>query len=123
MRMEIKRKEDRPAFESDHGETVWELIGRVASQAETKHSFAICEIEPGAASRLHYHPVCEESYYITAGIAKMVIDDEEKQLRSGDSILISPEQKHQIFNVGDKPLTFIAVCVPPWTPDCSVFLD
>ena len=121
--MEIKDQNLVPAFESDHGETVWELIGNVASNTKAEHSLAICQIAPGKASRKHYHPICEESYYLLSGEAKMVIDDKEENLKAGMSVLISPKQVHQIHNTGTSELKFVAVCIPPWDPECSVFLD
>ncbi len=43
-------------------------------------------------------------------------------VKSGDTVFISPLEKHQIFAHGTCDLEFIAMCAPAWTPECSVFL-
>jgi mannose-6-phosphate isomerase-like protein (cupin superfamily) len=44
-------------------------------------------------------------------------------LEAGDTVAIPPNVVHQILNDSKADLTFLAVCAPPWTPDCSVFVD
>jgi len=102
------------------GESVEELVGR---PQQAHHSLARITIAPGGSSRPHYHPVAEESYHILEGTATLTIDGETTTLSPGDSILIKPPQHHVIANEGAKPLKFLAVCVPAWTPECSVFVD
>lgn len=122
--MHIKRSDDVPAFASQHGEVVHELIGNKAG-GSSAHSMAQITLPAGKASRKHYHPVAEESYYILAGRGSVLIDDVVKSVGGGDAIMIPPNAIHQIRN--DSPtnenLVFIAVCIPAWTPDNSVFLD
>ena len=121
--MHIKNDKSVEGFSNGDGETAYELVGHAVGPKEFAHSVAYLKIDAGACSQNHYHPVCEESYFITKGEARMVIDGEEKILVEGDCVLINPKQHHQIFNNSETTLEFIAVCVPPWTPDCSVFLD
>lgn len=109
-------------LESEHGEVVYELLGHAAGGTE-KHSLAQVVIPPGKASLKHYHPVAEESYYILAGEGRLEIDDETRTVGPGDSIAIHPKQVHQLHNDGDDDLLLLAVCVPAWTPDNSVYLD
>lgn len=114
--METNHKDNVRPIVSKHGETVWELI------AKANHSLAYVEIAKGKASRPHYHPKAEESYYIISGKARMVIGDETEFLMPGMSVLIPQNKTHQIFNDGQEPLVFLTICVPSWTPDCSVFV-
>ena len=74
-------------------------------------------------SRLHYHPVAEETYYILKGQAKMLIDDKTYIFNPGDAILIQQNEKHQIFCISDIDLEFLVVCAPAWEPNNSVYLD
>lgn len=107
---------------SEHGEIVYELFGAAVGHG-TAHSLAQIVIPPGKASRRHYHPEAEESYYILSGTAHLELDGERATLTRGDSVVISPPQVHQIRNAGSDDLVLLAVCVPAWTPDNSVFLD
>ena len=109
-------------IQTAHGEIVRELIGHVAGGMST-HSLAHITLPPGAASLKHYHPIVEESYYILSGPARMMMADEEELLTAGDTVAIPPNAVHQIANESDEMLIFLAVCVPPWTPDCSIIVD
>jgi mannose-6-phosphate isomerase-like protein (cupin superfamily) len=53
----------------------------------------------------------------------MELDGEVVILQPGDSVMIPPPQVHQISNAGDSDLILLAICVPAWTPDNSVYLD
>lgn len=109
-------------YHTPHGEIVYELVGRQAGGTDI-HSLARVELPPGVASRPHYHPVAEEAYYILDGKARVVIDGEERQLAPGDSVLIRPNQHHQIWCVGDETLAILCTCSPAWEPSNTVYLD
>lgn len=120
--MDIRNADHIEGFKSEHGEIVYELLGAAAENSQ-QHSLAQIVIPPGKASRKHYHPVAEESYYILSGTAQLEIDGETATLGPGDSVVLLPNQVHQISNAAEDDLVLLAVCVPPWTPDNSVFLD
>jgi mannose-6-phosphate isomerase-like protein (cupin superfamily) len=123
--MRITRKSNvlKPSVNTT-SEQIYELIGRPDALGTSKlHSFGHVVIPPSCSSRLHYHPIAEETYYILKGQARMVIDEKEYALSPGDVVLIMPPEKHQIFSIGDTDLEFIAVCAPAWEATNSVFLD
>lgn len=105
-----------------HGETVYEMIGRVAHHGgAVQHSLAHIILAEGKAAQAHHHKVCEESYYILKGQARMVIDGQELLLSPGQTCLILPPQVHQLFNTGEGALEFLAVCAPAWYPEDSYY--
>ncbi len=120
--MEIHNAKHLAGFASEHGEIVFEFFGTAAGHSQA-HSLAQIVIPPGKSSLKHYHPVAEESYYILCGTADLELDGETAALSPGDNVVIRAEQIHQIRNAGDVDLVFLAVCVPAWTPDNSVFVD
>jgi mannose-6-phosphate isomerase-like protein (cupin superfamily) len=120
--MHTKNAKSVEPLRSKHGEVVHELIGNSAGGTAT-YSLAEIVIPPGKASLKHYHPVAEESYYILSGTGRMEMDDDTVTLTAGDSVAILPEQVHQIFNAGETDLVLLALCVPAWTPDNSIYLD
>lgn len=120
--MHIRNAGSVPALESSHGEIVYELAG-VAAGGASAHSVARIRIPPGKASRPHYHPLAEESYFILEGVAEIEVDGERATLRPGDAVAIPPTAVHRIWNAGTADLLFVAVCAPAWTPDNSVYLD
>ena len=123
MRLTRKEQIDKP-FCSPTGERVYEMLGAPEHIGGANyHSFSHVVIPAGRSSRLHYHPIAEETYYILSGEGRMLVDDKELKLLPGDALLIHTLEKHQIFNDSDLDLEFIAVCAPAWTPDNSVYLD
>jgi mannose-6-phosphate isomerase-like protein (cupin superfamily) len=120
--MHIRSPQQIHAFTSAHGEIVRELLGAAAGGA-SQHSVAHITLPPGAASLKHYHPTAEESYTILAGEGRLTLGGETVTLAPDDSVAIPAGVVHQIANAGSVDLVFLAVCVPPWTPDCSVFVD
>jgi mannose-6-phosphate isomerase-like protein (cupin superfamily) len=109
-------------LQSPHGEIVYELTGRAPEHGgATAHSLAHIVIPPGKASLLHYHKICEETYYLLQGQARMVLDGQTFTASPGEAILILPSQRHQIFNDGATDLEFLAICAPAWHPDDSFY--
>ena len=135
MKSKLFSKEtvEHPLF-NPAGESVYELIGNsahippaissklaVEHPRQANHSLALITIAPGAASKPHYHKICQESYYILSGQARMRLDEQEIQMGPGQACLILPGQVHQITNDSDQTLEFLAVCVPPWFASDSVY--
>lgn len=120
--MHIQNAKNIQGFHSSTGEIISELIGNAAGGTQT-YSIAQIVLPPNDKSGKHYHPVAEESYYILSGTAQMIMDDKTITLNPGDTIAILPNNVHQIWNEGPDDLVFLAICVPAWTPDNSVFLD
>lgn len=107
-----------------HGELIRELIGHTATKKTApRHSVAHIVLPPGKSSLLHYHPEAEESYYILSGKARVLIGAEEMILTAGTAVLIPSPQPHKITNIGSDDLAFLAICIPAWQPDNSVFLE
>jgi mannose-6-phosphate isomerase-like protein (cupin superfamily) len=120
--MKLSSKDQASPLISEHGEVVYELIGRAVGQPTESHSLAHVKIPPGKASLPHHHPLAEESYYILAGRGRMVLGDEETVVVPGQAVVIPPTQMHQVFNIGDTDLELLAICVPAWEPTNSVYM-
>lgn len=120
--MIITHKDTSPKFESPHGETVYELAGKAVGNSKN-YSFAHVEIKSNCASKMHYHPIAEECYYILSGTGEIILNETSQKISAGDCIAINPNTHHKIINIGKETLHFIVVCAPAWTPDCSVFLE
>ena len=121
--MYITTKDKGSRVETPNGEVIYELVGEKKSQGGAlKHSVAHVVIPSGCSSILHYHPEAEETYCILKGSGEIVVDGKKYPVKSGDTVFISPKEKHQIFAQGICDLEFIVLCAPPWTPEISVFL-
>ncbi len=108
---------------TEHGEIIYELLGRNFEEKTEMHSVAHVLIHSGKASLLHYHPQAEESYYILIGKARILVGGEESVVTSGQIILIPPGKPHKITNIGEDNLEFLTVCVPAWEPTNTILLE
>ena len=135
--MSIRLAKDAKPFETPSGEIIDEVFGDVGKET-TNHSIAIVNLPSNKGSDLHYHPVCEETYYMMEGTAKMVMwpTKDNKTVRPsqkgskttvtigvGDAVAIPPNYWHQISNGTPTTVKFLVSCAPSWTPDCSVYYD
>lgn len=105
------------------GEIIYEVVGRTVGVRTEKHSVAHVVIPSGKSAFRHVHPNSEESYFIIAGTAWMEIDDEERTLSPGDTVLIPARSVHKISNRNEEDLVFVVVCVPAWEPTNTVWLE
>jgi mannose-6-phosphate isomerase-like protein (cupin superfamily) len=110
-------------IETEHGEVIYELIGRTMGFPTTSHSLAHVVIPPGKSSLRHYHPSADESYCVARGEGRIEIDDESAILSSGDAVIIPAGRAHKIYSVGNDDLVFLVVCVPAWEPSNTVWLE
>lgn len=120
--MFITNPDTTQPVESPSGEIVRELGGASAGGLG-EHSVAHISLPPGKSAARHYHPEHEESYFILGGTGQMEIDGVVQRLKAGDMVAIQRNQVHKIWNEGADDLVFLAMCAPPWTPTCSVFLE
>ncbi|WP_435077316.1 cupin domain-containing protein [Halococcus sp. AFM35] len=70
------------------------------------------EIEPGATVPTHSHPH-EQAGYLVMGTLTFVLDDEERELRTGDSYVIPGGESHGVENRGEDIVRGIDVFSPP----------
>lgn len=68
------------------------------------------EMQPKGHSPFHSHP-WEHEVFVLEGDGLVVSEEGEKKFRTGDAILILPNEKHQFRNNGEKILKFL--CLVP----------
>ena len=109
--MDIKNLNEVPSFITADGSEIRELLAHRNSVIRNQ-SLAEARIPVGSATKEHYHPLCEEIYYITQGTGRMRIEGELRDVKVGDAIAISPGKKHKIWNTGKDVLHLLCCCAP-----------
>ncbi len=117
----IRRKEGCYEIKTGNRERICELFGIYGNGPAKSHSVALVEIDQGGGSSPHVHPVVEESYVIIDGSAKLVVGEKTLFPKAGEAVAIPVGVRHQITNIGDSVLRFIAVVTPPWTQECGIY--
>lgn len=119
----INNKTTVPVFEKNPGEKIYELTG-VARGTTVKHSVAVIDFDPKAASVPHIHPVVEESYYVLSGKGTVIIGNERAEITTGDLVVIPQKTLHQVINNSDtEELKLLVTVAEAWTPDCMVLSE
>jgi len=109
--MDVINLDQVTAFETKDGSEIRELLA-YRNSCIRQQSLAEARLLPGQATEEHYHIKTEEIYYITHGTGRLRIDQELRDVRSGDAIAISPGKKHKLWNTGSEVLRLLCCCAP-----------
>ncbi|MEK4301399.1 cupin domain-containing protein [Oceanobacillus sp. FSL W8-0428] len=70
-------------------------------------------IQQGTVNGPHSHPKLKETFKITEGSMRFVVDGQELMLVAGEKITVYPNQVHQFWNVSQGKLEVIHEIRPP----------
>jgi mannose-6-phosphate isomerase-like protein (cupin superfamily) len=120
--MDLKNLKEVPAFTTKDGSEIRELLASRNSQIRNQ-SLAEARLAVGASTQQHYHVRTEEIYFITRGIGRLRIEQEEREVKPGDAIAILPGQKHKLWNTGEEPLQLLCCCAPGYEHEDTVITE
>jgi mannose-6-phosphate isomerase-like protein (cupin superfamily) len=107
-------------FVTADGSMIRELCGRPTG-GTANQSLAEATLEPGQATQRHYHGEVEEIYFVLDGEGEMELDGDRARVEAGQAIPIPPGARHQIRNVGSRPLRILCCCSPPYRHEDTFF--
>ena len=120
--MDIKNLSEVPAFTTKDGSEIRELLA-YRNSAIRNQSLAEARIAVGTATQEHYHPQCEEIYYITHGVGRLRSAGETREVRPGDAIAIPPGLKHKLWNTDGETLRRLCCCAPAYAHEDTVITE
>ena len=120
--MDIKNLNAVPSFITVDGSEIRELLAHRNSVIRNQ-SLAEARIPVGGSTLEHFHPKCEEIYYITHGAGQMRIEGELRDVKVGDAIAIPPGLKHKIWNTGADVLHLLCCCAPGYEHSDTVITE
>lgn len=120
--MDVQNIDRVPAFTTKDGSEIRELLAH-RNSAIRNQSLAEARLKPGGATTPHYHPKCEEIYYILTGEGQMRIDTDTRLVGPGDAIAIPPGLIHQIRNTAGVELKFLCCCAPAYEDSDTVLVE
>ena len=100
-------------FTANDGCLIRELLHPKNDPVDTGYSLAVARVRAGERTRPH-KLAQTEVYYILTGQGRMHINNETREVSTGDVILIPPQTIQWIENTGEDELRFIAIVSPPW---------
>ena len=120
--MFVKNLGDCEEFTANDGCHIRELLHPENDPVNLPYSIAIASV--GNNKNTYKHVLIQaEVYYILAGHGLMHIDDEMREIKQGDVILIPPGSIQWLENNGDTEIWFMAIVSPPWTNEGDKRID
>jgi len=77
---------------------------------------AVATLEPGKKIDEHVDPM-EEIYFILSGSGEMQVDDEKRQVVSGDATWIPTGSRHSLLNTGMENCIILVTASSAWIKD------
>ncbi len=88
------------------------------SNEDPELSIARARLEPGITTRWHRLSNTTERYYIVSGKGRVTVGDlAPEDVEPGDVVLIPPQCRQRIKNIGTEDLIFLAICTPRFLND------
>ena len=69
------------------------------------------QLPVGSSFRRHYHEDMEETFVVVTGRAEMRVENDTLEVSTGDTVVVSPGEIHEMKNVGDIPVEYIVIGV------------
>jgi len=104
------------------GSTVTELV-RPERGGSRNVSVAEAVIEPGQATRAHYHKASDEVYYVLGGKGVVRVGENSVAVEPGGCVFIPAGQVHSAGCEGNRPLRVLCICAPPYTHEGTSPVD
>jgi mannose-6-phosphate isomerase-like protein (cupin superfamily) len=120
--MDIRNLDEATAFITKDGSEIRELLAYRNSTIR-QQSLAEARVPVGGCTMEHYHSRAEEIYYITAGVGRMRIETEVREVKTGDAIAIPPGRKHKLWNTGSGTLRLLCCCAPAYEHSDTIITE
>ena len=67
-------------------------------------------LHSGSTIGIHPHEGDEEIYYVISGEGEMIVDDETRPVKPGDTVLTKSGSRHGLINTSNQDLKIFVVC-------------
>jgi mannose-6-phosphate isomerase-like protein (cupin superfamily) len=120
--VDVTRYDDIEPFITKDGSEIREWAGRAAAPA-VNQSLAEATLAPGRVTTEHFHRQSEELYLVTAGSGRLRVDGEEREIATGDCVVIPPGARHKLWNTGDELLRIVCACSPAYSHEDTILTE
>src|SRR6266446_1111558 len=107
--MTVQNLDEQKPFTTKDDSTIRSILDATNAPVQNHSVAEATLLADGDATQRHYHKLSEESYFIVAGSGVIEINDETREVKTCDAILIPPGAWHTIRAKGDF-LRFLCCC-------------
>ena len=118
----VRKVEDVVGYVTKDGSLVYEVL-HPKSSAISKGSVAVAVVKPKSRTKLHYHELSEEVYFVWKGRGIVRVGEERTRVEQGCFVLIPPRTKHCIENDGSEELVIVCYSTPPYSHRDTVLVE
>ena len=115
----ISSCDDVEAYVTKDGSVIRESM-HPQVHGNSSQSLAEARVAPGSSTLLHHHNVTEEIYHILEGTGMLSLGNDLVEVKTGDSVCISPGTPHNITNTGEIELRILCCCSPAYSHEDTV---
>lgn len=117
-----KRLKECRLFIAGDGSRLREILNpKKEARLKIRYSLARVSVAPKEETKPHVL-IVSEVYIILHGRGIMRIGRERKEVKAGDTVYIPSGSIQQIRNSSRRPLVFLCIVDPAWTPACEKIL-
>ena len=81
----------------------------------------VMTLQPGEEIGLETHGEHDQFFRFEDGTGKVIIDEDEYEVKDGDGVIVPAGAKHNVINISeDSALRFYTIYAPPEHPDGTV---
>ena len=115
--MLVSRTEECPEITANDGCRLRELLHPERGAPGVPYSLAVAFIEPGTSTAPHVLTEEDEVYYFLEGTGSILIEDQAREVRTGDVVLVPAGRVQTVRNTGSARLRWLNIVSPPWRAD------
>jgi len=109
-RASVRRLDETQEFATGERCSIVEVSN---SDEDPDVSIARARVAPGMVTRWHRVAGTAERYVILEGTGRVEVGDDVREVvGAGDVVLIPPDRRQRIANIGEGDLVFLAICTP-----------
>jgi len=106
-----------PLLSGGGANQLFEIVGSVGGIRCDDLSIAKTVVADGARVESHFHRRSMEIYLFTSGTGTMIVDDEQFPVGAGVTVLIEPNEWHELVTHSGTRLEFFAISQPAWVSE------
>ena len=109
-----KSLKDLKSFEAGDKTNIIEVLHPKNDNISLGYSLAHASLEVGESSLPHILEECSEVYFILKGEGKVVIGEEQRPIKEGDTVFVPKGATQYVENQGTTKLEFLCIVSPAW---------
>lgn len=80
----------------------------------------LMSLAPGEEIGLEVHNHVDQFFRFEEGEGKVIIDEEQYQVKNGDAVVVPASSQHNVINTGKEELKLYTIYSPPQHPDGTI---